>query len=153
MTKPSLEFVFELRAEVEPPIDFGELSPGRRRRMIPIASGRFEGPHLRGRILPGGADWQIVHADGFTELDSRYALITDDGATIGVRNAGLRRAEPELMARLLAGEPVDPEQVYFRTTPEFETSAPALQWLVRSIFVGLGERYPTEVVVRFWRVQ
>lgn len=152
MMQPSLTFVFELRAQVEPAMDFGEISPGRRRRMVPITSGRFEGPQLRGRILPGGADWQIVHPDGFTELDSRYALTTDAGALIAVRNTGVRRAAPEVMAKLLAGESVDPAQVYFRTMPTFETSAPELQWLARSTFIGVGERYPSEVVVRFWQV-
>jgi Protein of unknown function (DUF3237) len=150
---PDLTFVFELRAQVEPPIEFGEVSPGRRRRMVPISSGRFDGPSLRGRIVPGGADWQIVHGDGFTELDSRYALETDEGHLITVRNAGIRRAAPAVMARLLAGEAVDPAQVYFRTMPRFETAAPSLQWLTRSIFVGFGERYPAEVVVRFWLVE
>ena len=53
----------------------------------------------------------------------------------------------------MAGEPVDPALVYFRTVPKFETSAPELQWLMRSIFVGTGERYPSEVVIRFWRLE
>jgi len=69
-----------------------------------------------------------------------------------VRNAGIRHAPPDVMRQLLAGEPADPALVYFRTVPTFETSAPALQWLTRSIFVGVGERYPSEVVVRFWRL-
>jgi hypothetical protein len=150
---PTLTLAFELHADVQPPIDFGEISPGRRRRMVPITSGRFDGPRLRGRIVPGGADWQIVYADGFTELDSRYALETDDGQLITVRNAGVRRAAPDVMSRLLAGQPVDPAEVYFRTVPAFETSAPSLQWLTQSIFLGTGERYPSEVVVRFWLVE
>lgn len=57
------------------------------------------------------------------------------------------------MQKLLAGERVDPSLVYFRTVPVFETSAADLQWLTRSIFVGVGERYPTEVVIRFWRLE
>jgi hypothetical protein len=57
------------------------------------------------------------------------------------------------MKKLLAGETVDPSLVYFRTVPTFETSAPELQWLTRAIFVGVGERYPTEVVIRFYRVE
>jgi hypothetical protein len=126
--------------------------PYGRRRIVPITGGTFEGPELRGRILSGGSDWQIVHADGFSELDSRYALETDDGALISVRNAGMRHAPKDVMTRLLAGEVVDPKLVYFRTHPTFETSAPHLQWLTRSLFIGDGERYPSEVVVRFWRV-
>jgi Protein of unknown function (DUF3237) len=148
---PPLEFAFEIRARVADPIDLGVLPHGRR-RMVPITGGTFEGPTLRGRIVPGGADWQIVHADGLSELDSRYILETDDGARIAVHNVGVRHAPREVMEKLLAGEAVDPALVYFRTCPTFETAVPQLQWLTRSIFIGIGERYPTEVVVGFWRV-
>jgi hypothetical protein len=58
----------------------------------------------------------------------------------------------EVTKKLLAGEAVDPAQVYFKTVPTFETAAPELQWLTRAIFVGTGERYPTEVVIRVWKV-
>jgi len=57
------------------------------------------------------------------------------------------------MQRLLRGESVDPSLVYFRTMPKFETAAPELQWLTRNVFIGAGERYPNEVVIRFWRVE
>jgi len=150
---PQLTLAFEVRAQVGATVDLGELSPGRRRRIVPITGGRFDGPELRGHIIPGGADWQIVHADGFTELDSRYTLQTEGGEVIAVRNAGVRRAAPEVMKKLLAGEAVDPGLVYFRTVPTFETSSPRLQWLTRSVCIGAGERYPNEVVVRFWTVE
>ena len=78
---------------------------------------------------------------------------TDSGALIYIQNGGLRHAAPDVVKKLLAGEAVDPSQVYFRTVPTFETSAPELQWLTRSIFVGTGERYPTEVVIHVWRVE
>jgi hypothetical protein len=152
VASPQLSLAFEVRAQVGTMVDLGEVSPGRRRRIVPITGGRFDGRDLRGRILPGGADWQIVHADGFTELDSRYTLETDQNEIVAVRNAGIRRAPPEVMKKLLAGEAVDPELVYFRTVPAFETSSPRLQWLTRSVCIGIGERYPTEVVVRFWTV-
>ena len=57
------------------------------------------------------------------------------------------------MQKLLAGQTVDPKLVYFRTQPKFETSAPALQWLAKSLFIGTGERYPNEVVIRFFKVE
>jgi hypothetical protein len=57
------------------------------------------------------------------------------------------------MKKLLAGEVVDPKLVYFRTQPKFETAAPNLQWLAKSLFVGVGERYPNEVVIRFFKVE
>jgi hypothetical protein len=150
-TAPNLEFAFEVRARVGDPLDIGMLPHGRR-RVVAITGGTFDGPQLRGRILPGGADWQIIGADGFSELDSRYALETDDGALITVHNVGIRHASRDVMEKLLAGEVVDPAAVYFRTSPTFETAAPHLQWLTRSLFIGVGERYPSEVVVRFWRV-
>ena len=64
----------------------------------------------------------------------------------------MRHAAPDVMEKLLAGQTVDPSLVYFRTVPRFETSAPDLQWLTRAIFVGVGERYPNEVVIRFYRL-
>jgi uncharacterized protein DUF3237 len=136
---------------VGPPMELGEVPKGRR-RIIPILGGTFEGPNIRGKVLAGGADWQIVRTDGLAELDTRYALQTEQGSIIYVQNAGMRHAPPDITKKLLAGEAVDPAQVYFKTVPAFETSAPELQWLTRAIFVGTGERYPAEVVIRVWKV-
>jgi hypothetical protein len=149
---PGLAFAFELRATVAAPAELGQVASGRR-RIVEITGGTFEGPGIKGKVRPGGADWQIVRADGFTELYTRYTIETDRGQLIYVQNAGMRHAPPDVMQKLLAGQPVDPALVYFRTVPKFETSAPELQWLTRAVFVGTGERYPTEVVVRFWRVE
>jgi len=149
---PQLTFAFEIRAQVGAPLDLG-LIPGGRRRIVPILGGTFEGSGIQGRILPGGADWQIVRADGLGELDTRYTLETSGGQLIYVQNAGIRHASPEVTAKLMKGESVDPSLVYFRTVPKFETSAPELAWLMRSIFVGMGEQYPADVVIRFWKLE
>ena len=149
---PGLVFAFELRATVAAPAELGQVANGRR-RIVEITGGTFEGPGIKGKVRPGGADWQIVRADGFTELDTRYTIETDKGQLIYVQNAGMRHAPPDVMQKLLAGQAVAPRLVYFRTVPKFETSAPDLQWLTRAVFVGTGERYPSEVVVRFWRVE
>ena len=149
---PGLAFAFELRVTVGAPVMIGQVPRGQR-RIVSILGGTFEGPNIKGKVLPGGADWQIIRADGFSELDARYTLETDKGQLIYVQNAGIRHAAPAVMEKLLKGETVDPKGVYFRTVPTFETAAPDLQWLARSIFIGTGERYPTEVVIRFWRVE
>ena len=149
---PGLVFAFQARVDLGPVMELGQVPRGRR-RIIPIVGGTFEGSGLKGRVLNNGADWQIVRADGFAELDTRYALETDKGQVIYVQNAGMRHAASDVLQKLAAGEVVDPSLVYFRTVPTFETSAPDLQWLTRSIFVGTGERYPTYVIVRFWRLQ
>jgi Protein of unknown function (DUF3237) len=148
---PSLVYAFEVRAEVAPPIEIGR-TPRGTRRVVPIVGGTFEGGELKGRILAGGADWQLIDEDGFTQLDSRYTLETDAGDVIAVRNRGVRHAPPEVMARLLAGESVDPSLVYFATTPTFETAAPHLGWLTRSMFVGIGQRQPSSVLIQFWKI-
>ena len=90
---------------------------------------------------------------GLIGVAAMHALETDDGKLIYIQNAGMRHAAPDVQARLIAGEDVDPELVYFRTVPVFETSAPDLQWLARSIFVATAERHPRDVVVRVWRVE
>ena len=149
---PKLSLAMTLTVQVGPPTELGEVPRGRR-RIIPILGGTFEGPSVRGKVVPGGADWQIVRADGLAELDTRYMLQTDAGSLVYIQNAGIRHAPPDVTKKLLAGQPVDPSQVYFKTVPTFETSAPELQWLTRSIFVGTGERRPTEVVIRVWRVE
>jgi pimeloyl-ACP methyl ester carboxylesterase len=151
-TAPKLSPAMVLHVKVGAPMEVGTVPRGRR-RIIPIEGGTFEGPTLRGTVLAGGADWQIVRADSVSELDTRYALKTDAGELIYIQNAGGRHAPPDITKKLLAGEDVDPSLVYFRTVPTFETAAPHLQWLTRSIFVGTGERHPNEVVIRVWKVE
>jgi hypothetical protein len=148
---PRLELAFELHAEVGKPDEVGAVAGGTR-RVIPIIGGTFAGPGLKGKILPGGADHQLLQPDGFTQLEARYILQTDQGEMIYVNNRGMRHGPPEVLARLNKGERVDPNLIYFRTAATIETAALRLQWMSRAIFVCVGERYPTEVVVRFYRV-
>jgi hypothetical protein len=149
---PALVFAFELRAQVGEPAEIGQVPHGRR-RIVQILGGTVRGPLLNATVVPGGADWQLIQPDGFSELDTRYTLRTEQGQLVYVQNAGMRHAAPDVMQKLLAGQTVDPKLVYFRTVPKFETAAPELQWLARSVFVGVGERFPTEVVVRFYRLE
>ena len=151
MTPPKLEFAFEIVADIGAPLDLG-ITPHGRRRIIPVNGGRFEGPKIRGRVLPGGADWQILRADGFAELDARYTLETETGALIYVSNRGMRHGPAEVLAKINAGENVDPGSYYFRTVATFETGAPECEWLMKAIFIAAAERYADKVIVRFWRV-
>lgn len=101
-----------MRVQVGPPIEIGQVGRGRR-RIVPILGGTCEGRErfhdlLTGRVLPGGADWQLIHDDGLTEADARYTIETDRGSLVYVQNRGLRHAPPDVMKKLLAGESVDP---------------------------------------------
>ncbi len=113
------------------------------RRTAPLGGGTFEGPRLRGTILPGGsADWQLLRSDGVLEMDLRFTLRTDDGALISMRSFGLRHGPPEVIAAIGRGEPVDPSTYYFRTMPRFKTAHPAYVFLNRLIAVASGDRRP-----------
>jgi len=151
MTPPELRFAFEAAVEVHPLLDVGQTHAGHR-RVVPIAGGVVSGPRLQGRVLPGGADWQILRPDGTADLDARYTIQAADGALIYVVNRGLRHGPPEVLARLNRGERVDPESIYFRSAATFETSAAEHLWLTRAIVIGVGERYPDKVMIRFWEV-
>jgi hypothetical protein len=56
------------------------------------------------------------------------------------------------MARIGRGEPVDPAQVYFRSTPRFEIAEPAYQWLTRPLFIASGARHPDRVALSVFEV-
>ena len=90
-------------------------TPYGERRIINILDGTVEGPKLKGKILPGGADWQIVRADGVVHLTARYTAETETGGLILINAEGYRHGPPEVMARLARDETVDPALYYFRT--------------------------------------
>jgi hypothetical protein len=148
---PHLDRLCRAIVEIAEPLVVGDTPLGRR-RIIPITGGRVEGPRLQGVVLPGGADWQIVRADGGAVLEARYTIRAADGALIYVRNVGVRHGPPEVLARLARGEPVDPAAYYFRTTPRFETGAPSYAWLNDVVAVGSAVRRPDAVVLDFYTV-
>lgn len=148
---PDLKFFADLSVEVAKPIEVGQTIHGKR-RLIPILGGAVTGNGWTARVLPGGADFQLIVTDQMAELDARYALETDAGDVIYVENHAIRTASPEVMAKLIKGEVVSPESVYFRCTPRFETASPALSWISERLFIGTGARYPDRVVMRFFEV-
>ena len=149
---PSFEYVFEARVNVDPPLMLGEVG-GLQRRIVPIAGGAVEGQRLRGEVLAGGADWQTVRPDGVTQVLARYVIRADDGIMISVVNQGVRRASEAVIRRLLAGEPVEPERVYFRTAPTFEVGDGPHAWLTENLFICAGVRRPDSVHIRFYMVR
>jgi hypothetical protein len=149
---PSLQLLYTSRIDIAAPLDVGQ-APYGQRRVISIMGGAFAGPRLSGRVLPGGADWQIVRSDGIVEVDARYTLETDDGAFIYITNWGLRHGPPDVISRLSAGERVDPGEYYFRTTPTFETGAIKYAWLNGIIAVAVGERRADAVIITVYEVK
>lgn len=151
MPPPTFELIFSARVTVAAPHDLGDVAKGGR-RMVAITGGEFAGPGIRGAVLPGGADWQILRTDGVTELEAHYLLRTDDGALIEVRNRALRHGPAEVMAALSAGRVVDPGSYYFRGATFFETAATQYAWLTRHIVVCTGQREPADVNLQFHKM-
>jgi hypothetical protein len=127
-------------------------TPYGERRIINILGGTVEGPRLRGKILPGGADWQIVRADGVVDLRARYTVETDAGGLILVNSEGYRHGPPEVMERLARDETVDPSLYYFRAFMRFETADPAASWLNRILAIGRGGRENRAVRIEVFEV-
>lgn len=145
--KPGLEFLARFTVALDAPVwDLGPTSALGTRRIVPITGGRIEGPRLSGEILDNGADWQIVTGDGATIIDTRYLLRLDDGALAYLQTRGFRHGPPEVLARIAAGEPVDPDLYYFRVAMTFETASQRYCWLNSAIAVGSALRLADAVV-------
>lgn len=147
----NLQPLFRAEITLAAPQELGETPQGRR-RIIGITGGRFSGARLSGRVLPGGADWQLIRPDGVANLDARYTLETSDGALIYVRNRGYRHGPADVLKRLASGESVDPGLYYMRTTPRFETGDPRYAWLNRIICVASGARRRDAVELEVFEV-
>lgn len=148
---PELRLFADLSVQVAAPMEVGHTVHGLR-RVIPILGGTVQGQNWTARVLPGGADFQLIVNSRMAELDARYVIETDGGDLIYVTNRAVRTASPEVTAKLVRGEVVDPKDVYFRCSPSFETASKALSWISERFFIGTGARHPDKVVMRFFEV-
>jgi len=146
-----LILAFEAAINISSIKDLG-ITPIGHRRIIDLKGGRVSGPKLKGKILPGGADWQYIRDDNVTYVDARYTIEADDGALIYVSNQGYRHGPKDVIEKIKRGEPVKDNSYYFRCTPWFETSAHQHDWLNRTIFIASGFRDPDAVRLSFFEV-
>lgn len=144
------EFLFDITGELERH-DLGPTPVGHR-WIVVVTGGRFEGPKLKGRVVPGGGDWLVERSDGVRALDVRITLRTDDEELIYMRYHGLMHGSPEIMQRLARGEDVDPNQYYFRTAPFFETASRRYSWLNQIIAIGVGRRTRSQVAYTVYAI-
>lgn len=139
---PTALLAWEAVVGIAPVIDLGDTPLGHR-RMIPITGGTFVGPRLRGKVLPGGADRQLVRKDGVTLLNALYEMQTDDGAVITILNR-------------VTIDPSDTPSPYLRSTVEVTAPDGPHGWLNRRVFVGDLNPLPPErsaVVIRVYEVR
>ena len=146
MSSLQTRFLFTLEISLRPIHDLGDTPLGRR-RIVPVSGGRFEGPRLRGQVLPDvGGDWLLRRTDGTFQSDVRLALRTDDGAMISLTYRGIRHAAAAVSERLARGEDVAPSEYYLRTAAFLETAAPEHWWVNDLVVVGTGRRLPDRVI-------
>ena len=147
----STRYVFTITARIGEVTSAGEIGTGVR-RIIPIIGGEVKGEKINGKVLPFGADFQIIRPNELIELEAKYAFETDDGAVVYVENKGLRFGPVDLLQKLKRGEPVDPKLIYFRTVPKFETGAAKYRWLMENLFIGSAARHADRVVIDVYQV-
>ena len=149
---PILEHLCDLAVTIAAPVEVGH-TPAGLRRMVPITGGTVTGPRVNGKVLAGGADFQLILGGGTqAHLDARYVIELDDGSRVFVQNTALRVASLENSRRIMNGQPVNPDEVYFRCQPKLEATTPEWAWLSESQFIGVGRRAPDGVFMSFYRV-
>lgn len=135
------EYLFTITVAVDALHDVGGVPLGTRHIDL-LGKGKFEGPRLKGDVLPGGMDMKTLRSDGAMNPNVRLVLKTEDDALVFMHYTGVRHGSPEAMARIALGEVVSPTEYYLRSTPYFETAAPKYHWLNRIVAVGVGRRMP-----------
>lgn len=143
MRSIELRELLAIEVAVKPIVDLGG-----GRRFVPFVGGTFTGRDgLRGTLLDGGVDWQQVRSDEILDISAHYALRTEEGEDIEVLSTGIRRATPNVLARLNAGENVDPGEYYFRTHIRLTTAAPRLAWMNGILGLSTGRRERATVFI------
>ncbi len=151
LPQPTLDYVCDLTVELDTIREMGAGRAGNR-RIIPIIGGTVDGPKIKGKILNLGADWQTIFGSGLAELDTRYAIETDDGATIEIINYGLRHGPNEVMQAVANGEDVSADSYYMRTHARLESGDPRYDWVNKILFLGVGARNKQSVQMRLYAI-
>jgi hypothetical protein len=150
---PRLEFAFTIQLSLDRRFWIRPTDTGAVRAGIYLKDGTFEGPNIRGIVVPGsGADWPLVRPNGVIDFDARYMLQEDDGSVIYLQNRGFRWSSKEVMEAMARNEAVDHADYYFRTSTKFEAPEGKHDWLNRYIFVGVGEKIPHGNQIHYYKM-
>lgn len=148
---PALRPFTQVRCQVGALVSLG-MGPHGERRYVPLGGGTVRGPGLNGSLVEGGVDWQVNRHDGALDIAAHYVIRTDDGALIEVRSDGVRHGPPEVMAALARGEAVPREAYYFRTVVRLTTGAPQWLHLNTRLFIAVGQREASAVLLDFYEL-
>lgn len=132
------EQILELLVKLGPSEDMGESATGYRLN-YPIIGGSFFGKGLKGKIIPGGADFAVRRKDGTLDVDALYRIKTDDGSIIIIHNKGIYRPNQQGRIKQANGDPLEPKDYYGMSSPVFHTQPGHYSWLQNFIFFGTIE--------------
>jgi hypothetical protein len=130
------ELLMDVAFDVATPHNLGS------RMIVPVTGGTFTGPKLKGTALGNGGDWIVRRADGASLLNVRATLKTDDDQLIYMTYDGI-------MYTPQGGKPTD---MYWRTTPRFETASSKYEWITRVVAVGIGVPTPGKAAYRVFQI-
>lgn len=150
LTELPVEHAFDMGVELEP-VQFIPTAVGTVMNFI-ATGGRFEGPKLRGEVLPGGGDGLLVGSDQIGRVRVRATLRTDDDVLIHYTAGGIIKIPADGLERLAAGERLPFEETYVRTTPVLETSDERYSWLSEAVLIGLNELSKDHIDYRIYKV-
>jgi hypothetical protein len=145
-----VEHVLDMGVELEP-VQFIPTATGLVMNYV-ARGGRFEGPRLRGEVLPGGGDALMVGSDQIGRVRVRATLRTDDEVLVHYTAGGVIKIPADGLERLEAGERLPFGETYVRTTPVLETSDERYSWLTESVLIGLNELSAGHIDYRIYRV-
>lgn len=144
--------VFTINIKVGKPILIGQDEIMGRRQLIPIIEGELIGENIRGIVLEGGVDSQIIKPNGVCELSARYGISLEDGNGIYIENNGIRTVPEEYIETVKKGNFIDPQLYYFKTTPKFEVYSEKYSWLTKKIFICEAKRTLEKVILDFFEI-
>ena len=151
--EPNFEYAMSVRLTLTKAHYSGVLPKGGKHAFVGIAAGTFEGPRLKGTVLPGsGGDYPHVRPDGVLDFNARYMLQEDDGTIIYMQNRGFRWGPPEVMKKLSERQPVDSSEYYMRTSPTFHVEEGPHDWLNKYVFVGVADKTPEGNIIHYYKV-
>ena len=134
------EFLYRVHIDVEGFYEIGQTFRGHR-NIVRVKGGWFEGPKLKGEVLPGTGDWFLTRPGGVGEGDVRDTYRTHDGHNIYVSYRGIINVDDSTWARLRNGEDVDPSDYYLRGQPMFEVAVDSpYRWLNSIVAVAVGKQ-------------
>ncbi|MBQ3272542.1 MAG: DUF3237 domain-containing protein [Solobacterium sp.] len=149
--------LFTVSVQVAAPIVVGQDGKNGRRQLIPILAGTVsgvdpDGNEMKGVVLPGGVDSQVIRPDGKCELSARYAVRLSDGASFYIENNGMRTVPAAYREQVLKGEFIDPSLYYFATVPFFEVYSEDLRWMENHVFFCQAVREPDAVHITYFMI-